>query len=194
MRAAGATDKQIATMKKSLLEAKVAADKFEGTYGAEVTVKQASLDAALAKILRLQYLSKKMGFSVNAYDPEGLVRNKRWGGVTTHARMGTLGDAQVYDPVSPARYAFAEPATGGEAFVPRHGDYGRSMSILNTAASWYGARVSSGQPTATATAPVNVSARIFIDGRELQGIVRVEVDQQDRANARRADMMSRSGR
>ncbi len=31
--------------------------------------------------------------------------------------------------MSPARYAFAEPATGGEAFVPKYGDYaGRSMS------------------------------------------------------------------
>lgn len=195
MRAAGATDTQIAAMKKSLQDAKTAADKFEGTYSAQVDIKQASLDAALAKILRLRELSRKMGFSINAYDPEGMVRNKRWGGVTTHARMGTLRDAQVYDPVSSgARYAFAEPATGGEAFVPRFGDYGRSMSILGTAAGWYGARVVDGQQAGASAPVVQVSARVYLGTRDITDMVRVEVEHLDRANARRADMMARSGR
>ena len=64
---------------------------------------------------------------------------RRWGGITEHAATGTLRDAAIYRP--PTRYAFAEPATGGEAFVPKRGDYGRSMSILSAAASWYGASV-----------------------------------------------------
>lgn len=68
---------------------------------------------------------------------------RRWGGITEHAERGLLS-AKVYSPMSPARYAFAEPATGGEAFVPRHGDYGRSMGILDQAARWYGGRVVAG--------------------------------------------------
>ncbi|HET6504766.1 MAG TPA: hypothetical protein VFG87_28790 [Amycolatopsis sp.] len=64
----------------------------------------------------------------------------RWGGIYEHADMGLL-NAGIYSTASPARYAFAEPQTGGEAFVPRFGDYGRSMGILDQAARWYGARV-----------------------------------------------------
>jgi hypothetical protein len=50
----------------------------------------------------------------------------------------------VFSAQNPARYAFAEPATGGEAFIPKRGDYARSMAILREAASWYGAEVMSG--------------------------------------------------
>lgn len=64
----------------------------------------------------------------------------RWGGIT-HADVGLLRDASVYAPRSPAIYAFAEPATQGEAFVPRKGNYGRSMSVLSAAAGWYNADV-----------------------------------------------------
>lgn len=66
--------------------------------------------------------------------------SRRWGGVTEHAATGTLRDAAVY-PGGPTRYAFAEASTGGEAFVPKRGAYGRSMSILNKAAGWYGGMV-----------------------------------------------------
>ena len=68
---------------------------------------------------------------------------ERWGGAYTHAASGLLNlrDASIYSTASPARYAFAEPATGGEAFVPKYGDRMRSMSILSEAASWYGAVV-----------------------------------------------------
>lgn len=65
----------------------------------------------------------------------------RWGGWTEHADRGLLRDARVFPPTYPARYAFAEPGTGGEAFVPKRGDYSRSMAILNHAAGWYGAQV-----------------------------------------------------
>lgn len=65
--------------------------------------------------------------------------NNRWGGVTEHAAAGVLRSAHVASP--PTRYAYAEPETGGEAFVPKHGNYGRSMSILSAAAGWYNADV-----------------------------------------------------
>lgn len=66
---------------------------------------------------------------------------RRWGGITEHAADGLLRGAATYAPAAPARYAFAEPQTGGEAFVPKRGNYGRSMSILAAAAGWYGADV-----------------------------------------------------
>lgn len=65
----------------------------------------------------------------------------RWGGITEHAADGLLKTAAVYAPAAPARYAFAEPQTGGEAFVPKRGNYGRSMQILSAAAGWYNADV-----------------------------------------------------
>jgi hypothetical protein len=67
------------------------------------------------------------------------LQGNRWGGIYQHAEEGLLS-AKVYAPSGPARYAFAEPATGGEAFVPRHGDYGRSTAILDQASRWYGGR------------------------------------------------------
>jgi TP901 family phage tail tape measure protein len=64
----------------------------------------------------------------------------RWGGVVEHARDGLLSTAGVYSGGQPL-YAFAEPDTGGEAFVPRRGDRSRSLSVLSHAAGWYGAQV-----------------------------------------------------
>lgn len=61
----------------------------------------------------------------------------RWGGIRA-ARDGLL-NAGIYD--GGPLYMFAEPETGGEAFIPRRGDRGRSMGILSEAASWYGAQV-----------------------------------------------------
>jgi TP901 family phage tail tape measure protein len=67
---------------------------------------------------------------------------KRWGGVR-YAQTGllSLGPADIYPAGDRPTYAFAERGTGGEAFVPRHGNYDRSMAILREAAAWYGARV-----------------------------------------------------
>lgn len=74
--------------------------------------------------------------------PPGQARPSRWGNVFEggyqHADIG-LTSAGIYAP--PTKYAFAEPATGGEAFIPRLGDYGRSMSIIQAAAGWYNAHV-----------------------------------------------------
>jgi hypothetical protein len=111
-------------------------------------------------------------------------RNKiqRWGGYYEHAQDGLLRDAQVYSPVMPGRYFAAEQTTGGEAFVPKFGNYGRSMNTLNHAAAWYGARVVPAAWTAPAAvvapaaAPVvNVQARVFVGDREITDIARVEV-------------------
>lgn len=82
---------------------------------------------------------------------------RRWGGVTVHAQSGLL-HASVYSTQNPARYAFAEPATGGEAFIPRRGNRARSLAILEEAASWYGADVTSGGTQWRGARPVPVAA------------------------------------
>jgi TP901 family phage tail tape measure protein len=76
------------------------------------------------------------------YHPGAGTATRRWGGITEHAQTGLLREAAVYSPMGPARYAFAEPATGGEAFIPKYGDRDRSLGILDKAASWYGMQVS----------------------------------------------------
>lgn len=77
------------------------------------------------------------------YHPGAGTATRRWGGITERAQDGLLREAAVYSPMGPARYAFAEPATGGEAFIPRFGDRDRSLGILDKAASWYGMQVGS---------------------------------------------------
>ena len=53
-------------------------------------------------------------------------RQRRWGGIDqAHIGHGDL-------------IRWAEPETGGEAYIPRLGDRGRSEQILSTAAAWYG--------------------------------------------------------
>jgi TP901 family phage tail tape measure protein len=74
----------------------------------------------------------------------GAYEHNAAGGIYQHAADGLLSQASTYSPVNPGRYMIAEPETGGEAFVPKRGNYGRSMSILGQAASWYGARVVAG--------------------------------------------------
>jgi hypothetical protein len=64
--------------------------------------------------------------------------------------------------------SWAEPETGGEAYVPKRGDYLRSMGVLSTAANWYGADVvprggMGGGATATA-----VDVRVRWEGSDSQ--------------------------
>lgn len=80
-------------------------------------------------------------YQQNGTPPSNYYHGNRWGGAYTHAADGALRDASYYAATGPARYAFAEPQTGGEAFIPKRGNYGRSMSILGQAAGWYGASV-----------------------------------------------------
>lgn len=98
---------------------------------------------------------------------------ERWGGIAEHAATGRLRDAEIYPAGSSPLYAFAEPETGGEAFVPKRGNYSRSMAILSQAARWYGAAVIPdgarnawyGTPTgatgATASATSNGSTLVY---------------------------------
>lgn len=138
-----------------------------------------------------QYIVQEFGTRANTIV-------ERWGGVTHHARHGVLRQAEVFSTLSPARYAFAEPATQGEAFIPKSGNYQRSMAILEEAASWYGAEVVPAGKQWRGSAPVMVAAasgdgaagtagspvetRVFFDftnadsefGRALRKMVRID--------------------
>lgn len=126
--------------------------------GLTVPVTMPGLDRYLS---RLNYFIQQLGmvrgmaaaeFAEFRQGERDLSRN-RWGGVYEHAAAGLLREAAHYSPSNPGRYMIAEPQTRGEAFIPKSGNYGRSMSILSRAASWYGASVvPHGQ--ATAAAPV----------------------------------------
>jgi TP901 family phage tail tape measure protein len=100
----------------------------------------------------------------------------RWGGITEHAQEGLLRDASIFTTASPARFAFAEPATGGEAFIPRNGDMARSRAIWDyVGRNWLGMQQSA--------APVSV--KVFIGDRELTDIVDVRISEHDRMVRRR---------
>lgn len=179
MRAAGLTNEQIGILKKALQDAKVAGDAFAGAYTATVTAP--GIDAILAKLERLRYLAKKANVNINAYDPEGLATNRRWGGITTHARDGLLRNAGVYPAVARgARYAFAERETGGEAFVPRLGDPSRSLAILNEAAGWYGHSITphGGTVAISTTQTIVYDHRytLTVNGTGLLASLRAEID------------------
>ena len=80
----------------------------------------------------------------------------RYGGVYEHADTG-LVRAHIQQATYPAQYAYAEPQTGGEAFIPKLGNYGRSMSILSAAAGWYGARVVPSGGSGSGAGPIQVT-------------------------------------
>ncbi len=67
----------------------------------------------------------------------GFLEGNRWGGVYEHAQAGLLREAGIFSARTPARYAFAEPATGGEAFI---------RSTATRRARW---RSCPGRPTGT---------------------------------------------
>lgn len=116
--------------------------------------------------------------------PIGDVGGRRWGGIVEHAQWGTLREAQIAAPVSPARYAWAEPATGGEAFIPRFGDPARSLDILSRAARWYGQAVVPAT-TAGSTGPGTTEVHVYVGDREITDIVDVRISQRDRELKRR---------
>ena len=68
--------------------------------------------------------------------PPGIINAEhRWGGIDVAFGAGGTTPAHI---TGRTRIKYGEPGTGGEAYVPRLGDYGRSTSILDIAAGWYG--------------------------------------------------------
>jgi hypothetical protein len=109
-------------------------------------------------------------------DPSSFGHVQRWGGIYQHAAEG-LVNAKVFPPSGAGRYVVAEGGTGGEAFVPRFGDYGRSTSILDQASRWYGGRFAagggSGVVNINVTVPVN--AGLIADQGQLPSLISEQV-------------------
>jgi hypothetical protein len=104
------------------------------------TVTTPGLSKAIADVQALRYAIENLpAATIQANIKSGAHRGYRWGSIVEHARWGKLRDADVYSAVSSgARYAFAEPETKGEAFVPKSGNRDRSLGVLEHAAGWYG--------------------------------------------------------
>lgn len=151
-----------------------------------------AIDSAKNAVARINAMKARINiyaephgsFGGPAHSGFGYSTGNRWGGVYEHAQVGVLREAHIASPVAPARYAYAEPATGGEAFIPRYGNEDRSLSILSRAAAWYGQQIVPAGMTGGAAmgAP---EVRVFIGDQELRGMVRVEVAQHNRDLRRR---------
>lgn len=99
-------------------------------------------DEAKAKIAELSQIANKVGGSVlsgtaGAAIQQSAAAHGRWGAVTAYAKGGITPAHITRDQL----FKYGEPATGGEAFVPRKGDKKRSTAILGEAAGWYGMQV-----------------------------------------------------
>lgn len=118
----------------------------------------------------------------------------RWGGIyeREHAAEGVLREAQIAAPVAPARYAWAEPETGGEAFIPRFGNPERSLDILSRAARWYGQAVvpatTAGRGNTTVTNYITVSA----DAKSPREVAREVAYEVSAIIGRQGDILSRA--
>lgn len=194
-------------------EAKRLADQLFGipSINRKVTVDTGSGKAAVEEFIRRLNGIKDQSVTIHGYVrwtssglkvPGGtILAGNRHGGVYEHAQVGVLREAQIASPMAPARYAWAEPATGGEAFIPRFGDTARSMAILERAASWYGAEVrrfsstpaisvatSAAQPSA-GMSPAQVAQAIRAG---LTGLsVHMDGQKVGRIQGRAADLLSR---
>src|SRR6266568_115173 len=141
LRAAGLTEAQVNSLIGKYKDVPKSVNTAIAVQGLTEAIN--NLGNLLAKAYGLD--GKNFGFTVTEYlvtadnrtSPTG--RGNRWGGIYEHADMGLL-NAGIYSPAGPARYAFAEPATGGEGFVPRFGNYQRSTAIIDQEARWYGGR------------------------------------------------------
>lgn len=107
------------------------------------TVTTPGMEEAIARARELLRLTNELGSTHAAvqFTNKEYISGRRWGGIVEHAQWGVLREAKVYSPTHPGRYMMAEPATGGELFVPKNGDKQRSLSLLNQGAGWYGATV-----------------------------------------------------
>lgn len=108
--------------------------------GKRVNILQQQIDALHGRTVQINtQLFEQRNYSSGS--EFSATHGQRWGGAYEHAAVGKLRVAAMYSVANPGRYMIAEPSTGGEAFIPKHGNYGRSMDILSRAAGWYGAHV-----------------------------------------------------
>lgn len=126
--------------------------------------------------------------------PHGTLTKDRWGGTHIPMAAGGVMSAGIYPASSPPLIQFAEPATGGEAYIPRRGNPARSKQILGTAADWYGLDV---VPRGTGVTPRGSGARAGLDedriGRAVARALAGATFQIDDRRARLATVYARRG-
>ncbi|MBM0274136.1 hypothetical protein [Micromonospora tarensis] len=108
---------------------------------------------------------------------------RRWGGIDyAMARGGAIGAHFATSPT----VLYGERETGGEAFIPRRGDLGRSRGIAETVVrDWLGGDVAwDGRGGGGSAAPTVLEAHIEIGG-EVVRVVQVQLRERDRALKRR---------
>lgn len=127
----------------------------------------------------------RQDFGVNAPVPE------RFGGIHK-AQHGLLSTSRMFGRTNRALFAFAEPETGGEAFIARNAPRERSLAIGAEAMRWHRAVVvpmeraattmaaaGGAGPTQTARPVVNLTARVYVGNREIRDEVRVVLEEHD---------------
>ncbi len=141
----GLTPENIETLVKLLGDAEAKRKLKEVTEPREVsiTAKTWGFDKVAAKLAQLTGNRTVSIFGQFFGSPprqwgnrHGGINEYAAGAVTSYATGGIHAHVARGDVIR-----YAEPETGGEAFIPRFGDPSRSMAILNEAASWYGATV-----------------------------------------------------
>src|SRR5690606_32874877 len=110
------------------------------------------IEGVLSNINRIpQFVSTTLELQRKGFVTSGL-QESRWGGIVHSYAGGGIHAHVAEDEV----IRYAEPATGGEAFIPRRGSRARSIAVLREAASWYGLSVGPAAPAA-APAPVEIT-------------------------------------
>lgn len=101
---------------------------------------QRQIDSLRGKVVDITYRQTTWGSAPAVQSGYGkVISGYRRGGITpVHARDGLLSQGNVFNGGSPL-YAFAEPETGQEAFIPRNGNMDRSRGIARTVVDkWLG--------------------------------------------------------
>ncbi len=108
--------------------------------------------AELRKVLAAAGYSKTVidGLLKN-YGRITLTPNFRGGVYMAASGLAALDRAQIFGSTGSPLYGFAEPGTGGEAFIPRFGDRQRGRDLVDVAAGWYGGRFVAGGGGASST-------------------------------------------
>lgn len=113
----------------------------------------------------------------------------RDGGIV-YARDGLMSLGRTSGIASGGRplIGFAEPGTGGEAFIARNAPAGRSLAIANAAAGWHGGQVvpkgwGGGGTTVIVRPPPTNANREVVDAITSQ--IRVDVQNQSRGDVQR---------
>jgi hypothetical protein len=145
---------------KNRQQVEALADAIFGTPKQWKTTFDASTAAASAKITGLQKQIRLLNGKTitittrfithgrNTGDlkvPGGHLTKDRWGGVHVPMAAGGITQAGIYRASSPPLISFAEPETGGEAYIPRLGDMARSRAIWqHVGENWLGMNARSG--------------------------------------------------